>query len=80
MNNDDPSDPIPKQVDDMVNRRIPEPVYPSPNPIIYIPGSDKFWNGVAFYSGVGAGAIATGGLLGGLLGGGAAAWGMSFAF
>ena len=30
----------------MISRPIPLPVYPSPNPIIYVPGSDGFWEGV----------------------------------
>ncbi len=73
-NDNDPSDPIPRQVDDMANRRVPLPVYPSPNLIIYVPGSPNFWDGVAtgaLYTGAGAGIIATGGVLAGVLGGGA---------
>jgi RHS repeat-associated protein len=73
-NDDDPSAPIPRRVDDMANRRVPLPVFPSPNPIIHVPGSASFWNDVAMgatYTGVGAGIIATGGILGGLVGGGA---------
>lgn len=38
--------PIPRWIDEMISRPIPLPVYPSPNPIIYVPGSDGFWEGV----------------------------------
>jgi len=71
-----PGKPIPKWIDEMVSRPIPSPVYPSPNPIIYVPGSSGFWGGVgtgAGVIGIGAAVIGTGGAVGGLIGGGGGA-------
>jgi RHS repeat-associated protein len=38
--------PVPRWIDEIVSRPIPPPVYPLPNLIIYVPGSDGFWESV----------------------------------
>jgi RHS repeat-associated protein len=69
--NDDDDPPIPEWVIEIDSLRVPPPIYPKPNAIIYIPGSDNFWYGVATASGAAsavAATVATGGVLGGAVG------------